>query len=396
MKKIFLAVLLFCAMAAVTVKVTAHGGVDDEGLSPVSVSSGPSSRVFMPKESQFLIGVRTILSQTKNKTRKIYVLGSVIPTTRGQGEVYAPVPGRIAPEFVKQIPDVGSTVRENQVVAVVQQVLEPSSKTQFISQKLNAESSLLQAQQELQLAEKVFARKKTLIKIVALKDIQEAEANVKIAEARVQQLQKELSVLTGLLEGGEKNINTVPVRAPISGIIIEAHLAAGEFVNTEKQLFKIIDLSRLWIEANVYESEIESVMGARSALVSSTAYPDRFFDAKLFRMGNAMDTETRSVKALFEVQNPQKLLKPGMTMEVGIDTNKMIQGVFVPVSAVNDVDGKQMVFVHDTPEFFSAVEVNVGQKVGDEVQIVKGIEAGERVVTTGSYQVSSLYLRGGR
>jgi multidrug efflux pump subunit AcrA (membrane-fusion protein) len=140
----------------------------------------------------------------------------------------------------------------------------------------------------------------------------------------------------------------------------------------------------VWVHGDVFESDLASIGGARRATIVSPAYPDRLFEGRAVAIGATQGDVPGAVEAWFEVPNPGGLLKIGAVVEVGIEQGRPDSSLVLPRSAVVEKDGRRLVFVHTAPEEFTAREVMITSRLGERVAVRGSLEAGERVVVSGS------------
>ena len=175
-----------------------------------------------------------------------------------------------------------------------------------------------------------------------------------------------------------------PLLAPISGTVVERNGNIGATVGTDANVFKIIDLSSVWIDANVFEKDLERVRNGQVVKVTVPAFPGETFTGRVILINSVVDPDTRTVKVRTEVPNPDGRLKPDMFANVEIVTAARRTAISVPLSAVLDDGGKSVVFVADGTAYAKR-EVALGLKSEDRVEIVQGLNAGDKVVTKGNY-----------
>jgi len=172
--------------------------------------------------------------------------------------------------------------------------------------------------------------------------------------------------------------------APIAGIVIERNATIGATVGSDANVFKIIDISRVWIDANVFEKDIERVRFGQEVKVKVPAFPGRTFSGRVILVSSVVDPETRSVKVRTEVPNLDNRLKPDMFANVEIITDLHSTAISIPQSAVLKDGEKQVVFVADGSAYKKR-EVTVGIASNDRVEIIEGLAAGDKVVVKGNY-----------
>jgi len=184
------------------------------------------------------------------------------------------------------------------------------------------------------------------------------------------------------------------VRAPISGTVIETEVMAGSAVEPGTCLAEIADLTTLWVLADVYEKDLAAASPGARAELTFSAYPGEVFPGALTQVGPVMDDQTRTVKCRLEVRNPDGRLKPGMFADARIFAAKPVSFLAVPEEAVRTAEGKEVVFVETGPGTYARRVIEKGRTVEGFVEIVKGLSAGERVVTAGSFDVKAEMFKG--
>ena len=192
----------------------------------------------------------------------------------------------------------------------------------------------------------------------------------------------------------------LPIRAPIAGTIIEMDAAAGEMVEAGRALMLLADLSTVWVWANVQSRDLAPLLAAEKQGVAVvgitvTAFPSRQFDGRLDYIGATMDEKTRTIKVRVTVENPDLELRPGMfcTASIALSNGHAEEVLAVPRSAVLTDEGNSFVFTHWKNDFFFRQNVHVGRTFFGMVEILDGLQAGETVVTEGSFLLKSDVLR---
>lgn len=360
-------------------------------VSPVS----PSPPVHLSKESQFLLGIRTQPAQTRELGRRVSAPGRVIPKPELEAEVFAPQPGKVMAAGGFSIPRIGEWVKKGQLLVVIEQVLSAPERIQIAAERVRFDAEVRQAQERLAQEERDLERARSLRQVIAEKEIQRTETEYRVAQEELKRLEQAKALYDGAEEGKAEGLKRFSLQAPIGGVITEAHLTQGEQVETSRQLFKIIDPSVVWVEAQVFEGQIPRIGSAQEAEVTSSIYPQETFQGKLVNLGQVIDELTRTVRTVFEVPNPQGRLLIGMFLTLSIGTGRPEKAIVVPAGAVLEQEGKRMVYIHTRPEDFVPRQVVVGTKEGGWVAIERGVAVGERVVTEGVYQLEAAAKAGG-
>ena len=172
--------------------------------------------------------------------------------------------------------------------------------------------------------------------------------------------------------------------SPISGIVVERNATIGATVGSDANVFKIIDISRVWIDANVFEKDLERVRRGQEVKVSVPAFPGSTFSGRVILVSSVVDPETRSVKVRTEVPNPDGRLKPDMFANVQIITDLHHTAISIPQAAVLDDGGKSVVFVSEGSGYVKR-GVNLGIQGNGRVEVIEGLQAGDKVVVKGNY-----------
>lgn len=386
--RVFATVLLFLSPTV----ALSHGG-EDHGPQASQPAQTPGGAIPFPKESQFLLGVRTEPVQHRELETRVTVPGRVVPRTDRYARLFAPVPGRLVASG-GTVPLVGTKVKKGQVLAVVQQSLSASEASGLATGRIQAEAEVGRTQAALEQAKRDVERVKSLTGVVAQKEVQQAELAVKVAEQEHMRAMRERELYEGAGTSGGGKLAQFTIVSPLDGVLVEAHATVGEQVDPTKVLFSVLDASVVWIEASVFPGDVARVEEAKEALVKVETHPGTWFPAKLFNLGQVVDESTRTVKALFEVRNEDGKLRPGTFAEVAIGAGGRQQVLAIPDAAVVEVEGRKRVYVKQGPETFVARDVVLGARDGEYHAVREGLREGERVVTRGTYQLRS--AAGGR
>ena len=307
---------------------------------------------------------------------------------------------------------VGSDVEKGQVLARLHSHEIHDAEASY----WEARAELERRQTELQFAEKFYKRASRLYELKAgsLQKVQEAEATfrsaetlVKIARAGVERADNHLRYL-GLTpeqlpeaadehavegQGAHEEAHLIEVRSPIAGTIIERTVSAGAVVTPSDSLYVISDLRSLWVIAQVPEQHLSLLRSGLTVEVSVRAYPGKAFPARITTIGDALDPETRTVEVRCELNNPGRQLKTEMFATLTIHTGGSREAVVAPLEALQNVDGEEVVFVPEGRVSFRARRVRVGRHSDSVVEIVSGLQAGEKVVVSGAFRLKSELLK---
>jgi membrane fusion protein, heavy metal efflux system len=225
--------------------------------------------------------------------------------------------------------------------------------------------------------------------VAAREELDRAQTEVRRAEEALEHLG-----VTNKEDPTGETGESIPVRSPLSGVVLEKHVTAGTAATPGTPLFVVSDLSSLWALAEVDETRIPLVAAGRTATVHVAAWPDRPFEAKVTFVGDAVNPTTRRVTVRCQVPNPDGLLKPEMYARVALGESAPRPMVVVPEAAIQEMDGRPCVFVAGESGRFEKREVSLGASSEGLVEIRSGVAEGEKVATQGSFLLKSQLLSG--
>ena len=193
-------------------------------------------------------------------------------------------------------------------------------------------------------------------------------------------------------------ISVYDIRAPLAGTIIDQEpLVPGIPVAATDQMFILANLSNVWVEVDIHESDFARLKGRNGATVRihSPAYPDQAFQGNVVYTGDIVHPQSRTIRLMASAPNAERLLKPGMFVEVEVLGLNESSGstVQVPATAIVSHQERTFVFVQNGPEVFERREVSITGNSEGPVTIKEGIEPGEPVVTEGAFHLKAELLR---
>jgi Cu(I)/Ag(I) efflux system membrane fusion protein/cobalt-zinc-cadmium efflux system membrane fusion protein len=214
-----------------------------------------------------------------------------------------------------------------------------------------------------------------------------AEALVSAARQRLELWDVSAEELRDL-ETSRQPRDALTFHASMSGVVTDKAAVKGAHVMPGQTLFKIADLSVVWVEADVYEAEMSAIsVGGRAAVVLD-AYPGERTTGRAIYISPYVDEQTRTSKVRYAFPNPQGRFKPGMFATVEIGTSGGV-GITVPVDAVLDSGREQLVFVAQGDGYFTPRPVTIGRRLGGTVEILAGLKEGEEVASGATFFLDS-------
>ena len=172
------------------------------------------------------------------------------------------------------------------------------------------------------------------------------------------------------------------------GVITQRNASLGQKVNLSSELFEIIDVDNVWLEADIFEKDLQRIKYGQIVKVRVAAFEGEVFTGNIFHVGNTLDPETRTIKVLVEIDNASHKLKPGMFATTHIVVGMKSDALVIPRIAVLEDEHLNIVFVKEEAGYHRHV-VTLGIVADDMVEVVTGLHQGDRVVTQGNYQLKS-------
>jgi RND family efflux transporter MFP subunit len=229
----------------------------------------------------------------------------------------------------------------------------------------------------------------------ALNRLRTAESELAASRQRLILLGVPVSRLDGLRSPSQVT-SELAVPAPISGTVTTRSINGGEVVEANRELAEITNLSTVWVIAQVYERDISRMRVGGGASITSDAFPNRIFRGHITYIDPQIDAATRTGRVRVEVENPAAVLKIGMYVRVAFGSLGMAERTVpvVPVDAVQEVSGQQVVFVStNAPNVFEMRPVRLGPASRARYQVLEGINVGDRIVVSGSFALRAEWLK---
>ena len=335
-------------------------------LEPVyadDLSAMPVGTVQITPEKQQLIGVKYGQVERKGGARIIRAEGKVaFDETRIQ-HIHTKVEGWIDQVFVDYT---GQLVEKGQPLMTVYS------------------PDMLASQRELLLAAKARDTMKDNPLPTAF---DQSESLLQAARRRLELWDLSESQINQVLKTGQP-IKNVTLYSPIAGYVTERKAFPQLRVMPETDLYTIVDLSRVWIMADIFEYEAPNIHLGETASVSLQSAPGKKFAARINYIQPQVDPMTRTLKVRLDMDNPGLFLKPDMYATVEFHVNIPIQ-LTVPADAVLNAGERKTVFVDRGNGFFEPRQVTIGERNGDRIQILSGLDGGERIVISGNFLIDS-------
>lgn len=309
------------------------------------------------------IGVKTALVEMQAVSRELRVPGNVEVSQRQLAYVQTRFPGWIQKVFANAT---YQYVRKGQPLFAIYSPELVSTEQEYLLARQNQQAFASEAHDTA---------------------TRENDWLVQAATDRLRQFGVPANEIARLQETG-KTQHDVVINSPASGYITEFNALPNQFVQPDSKLYTIADLSTVWITANVFQSDIGTLRPGIPASVTVDAYPGRTFKGRIDQILPQVDMTTRTVPVRFVFSNPALLLKPGMYVNVAINVSLGRQ-LLIPVSGVLQSGTGEVAFIDHGDGYLEPREVESGPRLDDHVVILKGLHAGERIVSSANFLIDS-------
>lgn len=343
--------------------VGAEGGHDDHAAEQGRVHINPS----------MLRDLRITLAPVQSRTGGdgVTALGELSVDERRYVEVSSPVAARVTTLAVAP----GEEVAKGAELATLQ-----GSEVGAARARLTAATAQARA------AEAAATRKRALAteRIVSEREAQTAEAEAASAQAERRAAADAMALLGSAGSSGD----AVTLRSPLAGTVLDRSVQVGQLAEPGRTLFRIGELSHLWLTVHAFERDAVRVRPGAVARVSLAALPGQALDATVSLVGAAVDPRSRTIPVRLELPNPNGRLRPGMsaTAFIPLSTDDERAMRVVPVMALQQFESGWCVFLPtDEAGAFERRPVGRGRTLGNEVEILTGLNVGEQVVVEGAF-----------
>jgi membrane fusion protein, heavy metal efflux system len=362
-----------------------------------------ASSVSLSPAMQNDAGIRTMQVDMRSVPQAIRATARVTNDEIRSWRVGAITEGRIVTVLVNP----GDRIREGQVLARMHSHDIHESRAEY--QKAKSELTRLKMTEAFALRVRDRAKRLLELKAGSVEQYEHAETELKNAEAAVESAEVEVNrtrlhlvEFLGIPADAPPSHTAaehddakefIPVRAPASGTLLARNVTPGTVVTQSMDLFVISDLARLWAIAEVNEEHLSKLRAGMPARLYVQAYGERAFAGRIGRIGEALDPETHTVRVRLDVPNPSGALKPEMYATAEIEIGGSDPALFVEPEALQEVRGATVVFVQREDGRFEVRPVQVGRTVSGMAEIVRGLNAGDRVVVRGAFIIKSEFLK---
>ncbi|MBV9481009.1 MAG: efflux RND transporter periplasmic adaptor subunit [Acidobacteria bacterium] len=338
-------------------------------FSSAAVTAAARGAVAVGPEMQQLVGIQTVVLEKSRAPREIRVLGRVVPEDTRVYRIDSGTDGYIRGTYDDSV---GTLVKKDQKLA-----------TCFGPEYLSVASGFLAATAGVPGAvgkdgSRTMPFPGALSKqgVSSLQGYSDRLRNLGMSEVQIRQMAESRQLP-----------EAIDIVSPTDGLVLSRTITPGQHFDRSTEFYRIADLSRVWIVAEIFGSDAQRLHPGAIAGVT-LADQKKTFTARVTSVLPEVDPATRTLQLRLEADNPSLALRPDMFVDVDLPVS-MPAGLTIPIDAVVDSGSEQRVFVERGDGRFEARQVQTGWRNGGRVEIVHGLLAGERIVTQGAFLLDS-------
>jgi Cu(I)/Ag(I) efflux system membrane fusion protein len=345
-----------CAMDLIPVTETGAGEVGNREL-----RLSPAARK--------LAEIQTVPVERRPVTAEVRMVGKVEYDETRVSYITSWVPGRLERLYVDYT---GVAVKQGDPMVAV-----------YSPELVAAQEELLQS---IKAAEQLQASDVEILKRAADQTVGAVREKLRLWGLKVEQIAE--------IEARGTVAETVVIRAPAGGVVVEKNAFEGQYVTTGTRIYTIADLSHVWVKLDAYESDLPWVRPGQHVRFSAEAYPGETFEGKIAFIDPVLDSGTRTAKVRVNLDNPDGQLKPEMFVRGIIEARMETASdgeppLVIPASAPLITGKRAVVYLETEPGLYAGREVTLGPRTGDFYIVEAGLEEGQRVVTRGNFKIDS-------
>jgi len=360
--------LIFC-LAAMTLIILSSAGckaksAEEPPVAKPAPETAPTSVTLTP-EALKTAGIQTAAAELRPALRTVRATGEILFNPKRVAHVTARTSGRIEKLFAYE----GDRVQAGQILI------------SFYSRDfLSLQAELLQALERSKREGLDEAERRSAQSL-----LDSARNRIRVMDIGEDELEA--------VEKSGRILTLLPVRAPIGGNVIESLVNAGDYIEAGLDLFRLADLSTVWVDLHIFERDLAAVRPGCDASIKAAAFPGRTYSGRIFQLGSVLDEKTRTIAARVDLANPSGDLRPGMYVDADIRAALAGKALLVPAAALQDYLNKKVVFLWTGENVFALREIETGASFGVYVEVRAGLKAGDVVATTGSFFIKSELLK---
>ena len=338
-----------------------HGAEGDEHGHGEEGHEEEEGALKLSPEQMSASGVQIVPVREGSLSHQVSVPGRIVADADRMAQIVPKVSGVV----VEARKNLGDTVEKGEVLALIESREMAEAAAEYQAASRSAE-----------LAKTTHNREKTLWekKVTAQQDYLSAKNAWQEAQIRLDLAKQKMETLGGTADKATPS-RYHELKSPLAGLVVERELTLGEFVDTSHKAFTVADLSVLWVETAIAPDDLPNVKEGQDAFIEGGGKQGT---GKLIFVSPVINPDTRSAKAIIELENPEGKWRSGDYANASIVTGTQEAGVLVPKDAVQTIEGKPFVFVKNEGGFEKR-SVVTGKKDSEHIEVASGLAQGEEV-----------------
>lgn len=346
--------------------------VYDESLA--SVDSEPKQK------ADEAVSVETVSSQRCDLDERVELVGSLEAVDQVQ------IRSRII-GYLDRIPfDIGDSVEAEDIVVELNELtyLERVSKANQAHKVALAQQGAATARRDQIQLEVARLKELAADGVGTAQQQEDALSRLAVAQAEIGLEEARVSEASAEFDDAKNALDELKIKSPISGVVAERTVEVGDLAKTEEVLMRIVNLKRIRTVVHVVERDYEKVRKGQEATIEVDSVPGRTFTGNVVARAPVVDPETRTARVIIDIENEEEILKPGMHARVAIVASHRDDAQVIPISALQERNGRQFVYVSESDKIARRRYVTTGIRDGELVEVLSGIEPDVTVITLGS------------
>lgn len=352
---------------------------DAESALPAGEADDAAAITFL-KEQQWSLEFATAVVREQAVRESLRVPARIEPRPGGTADLIAPVDGRVID--VLDVPLGGTVARGQELARLMPSPAAPDDLPQLERAQADAQTALTLATRERERAERL-----TQAGAAPERRLEEARAAEAAAATRLAAAEAALARYTAARTGSASAAAPFVVRSPVAGAVAFRTGAGGAWVSKGTTLFRVVDAAQVHVVGQVPEARVGAVPRVSAAEIEIPGRQGRLAADRPAAVGRALDPQSRTLPVMFALDNRETGLPVGLSVFLHLYLETIEPRPVVPASAIVDDAGRPVVFVQRGGETFERRAVSIGSRSGDLVQVLGGVQPGDRVVTRGAYLV---------
>ena len=369
----------------------AWGAADQHAGEGESHSKGPAHKLHLSQEQRGRLDLKIGEAQVGSAEGTL----TMPATVHFDADRVAKVGPRLRAKVVRVTKDMGTRVAKGETVAVMDSVALGKAKARYLTAQAAFETARADYQRQQELADKQISSEAELLDAQGRFREARARRDAAMEELRLYGLSREQ--IRNIKAGTDRPLSRYRLTSPLAGVVQKRDLTPGQTVSPEETPVHVVDTAKVWVMLEGYERHLPVLETGQSVRFRSRALGERSFTGKVDWISRELDAQTRTVRVRAVVENTGDLLRAGMFGKATVTTAADGKVAMVPVDAVQTIEDRPMVFVPgDKDGHFRAVPVTLGQEAESQVEVLKGLEPGDRLVVRGAFDLKSALTASGR